>query len=119
MSRIFAILFLTISIAQARTWVNTEGKPFEGILVESSNGQAAIKLKNNNKQVTVPHSKLSQYDLNYIRTWQASYRQWQYNNLLKKVTGFDQAWPSLVTTPVKQDITKAWRSRGVKISFTR
>ena len=45
MSRIFAILFLTISIAQARTWVNTEGKHFEGILVESSNGQATIRLK--------------------------------------------------------------------------
>ncbi len=60
---------LTLSL-QARTFTNLKGKKVQATVINVSNNSAQLKLDKNNKVYTIPLSKLSQADQDFLRAWE-------------------------------------------------
>ena len=73
----------------ARTWTDTQGKTVEASLVKASDSEVTIQLDSNQKVVTLPLSRLSKADLDFLKSVPKP----------PAVTGKDKAPAAVTETP--------------------
>jgi len=63
---IFSVLFLLTILLQARTWTSADGKTLEAEFLSSTETEVTLKRLSDNKQFTLPLSRLSEDDQKFI-----------------------------------------------------
>lgn len=99
-------LFLCSALlAGARSWTDVKGRKIEAEMVSKTASSVTVLMKG--KKTTIPLSKLSQADRDFVKQWQAESKSAKKSKSTSEVDVeeyFNLPWPRLISTDLSFDI---------------
>ncbi|WP_075090936.1 SHD1 domain-containing protein [Haloferula sp. BvORR071] len=95
-SVLLAAVFIFSVPGTARTWTDTQGRTLDASLVKSSDSEVTLQLDSNHKVVTLPLSRLSQADVDFIKSESKKSTAGDKTSAPDSELNFEAPWPKAI-----------------------